>query len=123
MNERYDEFEDQAKEFILLFGEDTINDFVSYWTESNQSDTKMRFEMQETFGMKRRLNTWAKNDYGNNKKTNGVTKFQLDANGKFYIGYCSKCNVSDFYDDFGIKQDSRCCQSKLLPERKTDAIT
>ena len=77
----------------------------------------MKFEMQQTFDIKRRLSTWARNDYGNNK-SNGISGFKKDANRKFWIGYCSKCNVSDFYDDIGIKQDSRCCQTKLMPEKK-----
>ena len=47
-------------------------------------------------------------------------KFKLDATGKAAIGYCTKCNVSDFYDPFTINNlDSRCCNAKLLPEKPT----
>ena len=116
IKERYIEFEDDVKSYQSLFGDDnTVNDFVSYWTEPNKSNTKMKFEMQPTWDVKRRIQRWIGNDFTSNK-SNGVTKFKKDANGKFWMGYCSKCNVSDFYDDIGIKQDSRCCNSKLLPE-------
>ena len=47
-------------------------------------------------------------------------KFKLDATGKAAIGYCTKCNVSDFYDPFNINNlDSRCCNAKLSPEKPT----
>jgi len=32
--------------------------FYSYWTESNQSWTKQRWQMEKTFDVKRRLATW-----------------------------------------------------------------
>ena len=121
INKRYDMFEDDVKNYQSLFGEDIIEDFISYWTEENKSGTKMKFEMQPTWNTKRRIQRWVDNDFGNNNKSNGTSKFRKDANGKFWIGYCSKCNVSDFYDDIGIKQDSRCCQTKLMPEKKKSA--
>ena len=47
-------------------------------------------------------------------------KFKLDATGKAAIGYCTKCNISDFYDPFTINNlDSRCCNAKLSPEKPT----
>ena len=36
--------------------------FTDYWTETNKSKTKMKFEMQSTFDIKRRLARWQKND-------------------------------------------------------------
>ena len=120
INKRYDEFEDEVKNYQSLFDKDSIVEFISYWTEENPSRTKMKFEQQPTWDTKRRLQRWVDNDYGSNK-SNGISKFKKDANGKFWMGYCSKCNVSDFYDDIGIKQDSKCCQSKLLPEKQKSA--
>ena len=120
INERYDKFEDDVKTYQSLFGEDTINSFVSYWTEPNKSGSKMKFEQQPTWDTKRRIQRWLDNDFSSNK-SNGISKFKKDANGKFWIGYCNKCNVSDFYDDIGIKQDSRCCQSKIIPEKMKNA--
>lgn len=38
-----------------------IEKFVNYWTESAQSGTKMRWEMQKTFEVPRRLATWFAN--------------------------------------------------------------
>ena len=36
--------------------------FVEFWTEKNSSETKMRFELQQTFEITRRLSTWVKNN-------------------------------------------------------------
>lgn len=38
------------------------NNFVEFWTERNTSNTKMRFELQATFEISRRLATWVKNN-------------------------------------------------------------
>ena len=45
-------------------------------------------------------------------------EYKRDATGRFFIAYCKKCNISDFYNDYELKGDSRCCNSELLPERK-----
>ena len=110
-------FKKQVFEFANQYDKDLLSDFYSYWSEPNKTSTKMKYELKQTFDIKRRLVTWSNNDFGNNK-SNGVSGFKKDANGKFWMGYCSKCNVSDFYDDIGIKQDSRCCQSKIMPEKQ-----
>ena len=109
-------FKKQVFEFTNQFDESLLNDFFDYWSEPNKSNTKMRYEQEKTWDISRRIKRWANNDFGK-KSSNGVSGFKKDANGKFWIGYCSKCNISEFYDDYGIKQDSKCCQSKLLPEK------
>ena len=50
-------------------------------------------------------------------KTNGVIDFRLDSTGNAYIAYCDKCNKSDFYSKDELNYDSKCCQSKLNPEK------
>ena len=41
---------------------DMLKDFFGYWTEPNKSNTKLKFELQQTWSISRRLETWAKND-------------------------------------------------------------
>ncbi len=36
-----------------------LNEFYSYWSEPNKSKTKMRYELQPTWDLKRRLKTWS----------------------------------------------------------------
>jgi hypothetical protein len=39
-----------------------LKDFYAYWTESNKSNTKFNQELQKTWDLSRRLETWAKNE-------------------------------------------------------------
>lgn len=47
-----------------------IEKFCSYWTEPNKSKSKLRWELQPTFDIPRRLGTWFMNDknFSNNNK-------------------------------------------------------
>ena len=38
-----------------------LKEFINYWTEPNKSCTKMRFELEKTWDLKRRLERWALN--------------------------------------------------------------
>tara|TARA_R110002110_G_scaffold404808_1_gene623516 strand:+ start:3595 stop:4410 length:816 start_codon:yes stop_codon:yes gene_type:complete len=57
--------------------ENLYNDFIDYWTEPNPSETKMRFELEKTFCIKRRLSRWIKNDKKWNKKESKIES-QID---------------------------------------------
>ena len=63
IDKRKDKFIEKYKEIVIQkkYSDDEINNFISYWTEPNRSNTKMRFELQPTFDIKRRLNKWIKN--------------------------------------------------------------
>ena len=84
----------------------------------------MKYEMQKTFDISRRLKRWIKNSKEWDKNTNTSTGYKSDdypmeSNGYNRMGWCEKCNVSDFYSKFSIhKEDSRCCNAKILPKRK-----
>ena len=39
-----------------------LRNFYGYWIEPNRSNTKMRFELEMTWSIERRLETWAKRD-------------------------------------------------------------
>ena len=121
INKRQTIFEDMCKGFQSKYGEELINDFISYWTEPNKSNTKMKFEMQDTFDISRRLVRWDKNGFNNQK--NGVEKtlnFKMP-DGRNYLAYCQKCGKSDFYDPFKFNPniiESKCCNAKILNERE-----
>jgi hypothetical protein len=56
--------------FIDEFGLSMVNDFYEYWSEPNKSKTKIRWQMEKTWDIKRRLQRWQKNDYGKISKNN-----------------------------------------------------
>jgi hypothetical protein len=60
--------------FLITYGKDFLNDFYKYWTEPNKSNTKFKQELEKTWSLSRRLETWAKNDNKFNKQKNGTTK-------------------------------------------------
>ena len=42
--------------------------------------------------------------------------FEEDTTGNAYLGYCSKCGETGFYDKkYGVYGDSKCCKAKILP--------
>ena len=121
IKQRQTEFLQSLGKFSDKFDNNLIKDFFEYWTEPNKSGTKMKFELQDTFDIGRRLSRWEKNDFGNNK-SNGVKKkihFKMP-DGRNYIAYCSECNGSDFYEPFGFNPEvieSKCCSAKILNKR------
>jgi hypothetical protein len=46
---------------------DLLKNFFEYWTEPNPSKTKMRFELERTWSIERRLTTWASRQKDFNK--------------------------------------------------------
>ena len=97
------------------------DEFIDYWTEPNKTKTKMKFEMQETFDISRRLKRWINNDFSNNSSGES-SMFQLDSTGNSYVGYCAKCCKSGFYRKDELNHDSKCCNDKVLPKRNMDQI-
>ena len=119
IKEREQKFIKEVKSFKGY--EDIIDAFINHWTETNKSNTKMRFESEKFFDKKRRLNTWiARDAKWNTKKTQEkkITQFTLDSTG-FPMGYCKSCGKLESYDKFEILNgDSRCCEAEILPKRK-----
>ena len=65
LDRKAEEFSRQLStpEYIQKYGQQMLLDFYEYWTEPNKSKTKMRFELQPTFDINRRLARWARNNY------------------------------------------------------------
>lgn len=53
-----------------------LNKFKNYWTEKNKSGRKMKWELQQTFELRRRIATWLNNAIKFNKagKSDGLPK-------------------------------------------------
>ena len=64
IDKRQDKFIDKVNEVIKdkKYTNEETNNFVGFWTERNNSNTKMRFELQQTFDIARRLATWVRNN-------------------------------------------------------------
>ena len=53
-----------------------LEEFIEYWTEPNKSDTKMRFELEKTWSLSRRLKTWKRNGFGKDLVEDGRAKHE-----------------------------------------------
>jgi DNA-binding Lrp family transcriptional regulator len=54
-----------------------LKKFVSYWTEPNRSKTKLRWELERTWDMKRRVGTWTRNAEKFEGKSNNKYKAKM----------------------------------------------
>jgi hypothetical protein len=69
------------KPFVDEFGRDTLKDFYDYWTEPNKSNTKFRQELEKTWSLDRRIQTWIKNEsnFKPNKNKNNEQLTEITA--------------------------------------------
>jgi len=122
---REKEFSDIVKKKAVEvenIADEQINNFIYYWTESNEGGKKMKFEMQKTFDIKRRLVKWRDNniEWGKTgKKANDSfeSKFKKLSSGQGFNAYCSKCGAREFPNKFQLKEGSSCCRVEYVPER------
>lgn len=63
---RLDKFKTQVSEF-KQYPEQIRNEFIQYWTEPNKSKTRMRFELEKTWDLNRRIIRWNTNNSNFNK--------------------------------------------------------
>jgi len=74
LKKRESEFTETIRPFLSQYPRDMLLAFFNYWTEPNQSKTKMKFELQPTWDIGRRLKTWADNQKNFKKPENDRVK-------------------------------------------------
>ena len=67
-------FASTLKPFVEVYGRDLLKDFYDYWIEPNKSNTKFRQELEKTWSLERRLQTWTKNETNFKNQKNGNSK-------------------------------------------------
>jgi hypothetical protein len=60
--ERKLKFSSSLQPFLNKYGKDLLNNFYKYWTEENKSGTKFKQELEQTWNLERRLETWSANE-------------------------------------------------------------
>lgn len=55
-------FKNSLIPFKQKYTVELLKNFFNYWTEPNKSQTKMRFELEKTWSLDRRLETWCKRE-------------------------------------------------------------
>lgn len=62
MVQRQKEFYSTLIPFVSQYSKKMIRAFFNHWSEPNKSKTKMKFELENTWDVSRRLTTWEDND-------------------------------------------------------------
>jgi hypothetical protein len=57
-------FQNEVAKFVGQYPKTTLRAFFDYWTEKNATGKKMKFELQKTFEVSKRLATWASRETG-----------------------------------------------------------
>jgi len=88
---RKKEFYNSVAIYKNEYTKDMLRLFYDYWSELNKSGKKMRFELEKTWELAKRLKTWSNNDKtfsnGANKKSVQTGKFEVDKNSKVPMRY------------------------------------
>lgn len=51
------------------YTKEMIREFYDYWSEPNKSKTKLRWELEKTWDLEKRLKRWAGNNFGSSTTT------------------------------------------------------
>lgn len=82
IEERKLKFSSSLSNYLDKYGREILNEFYKYWTEPNKSNTKFRQELEKTWDLERRLETWAKNEKNFSKnKTQSTPQREQTAGG------------------------------------------
>lgn len=76
LQRRKDAFISSLESYRQIYGDAMIDEFADYWTEPNKSQSEMRYELERTWDLSRRLKRWASNNIKqpNNTNNNGNNK-------------------------------------------------
>jgi hypothetical protein len=61
INDRVETFKTKVYTYSNIYSVDMLLKFFNYWSELNKSGTKMRFELEKTWEIEKRLITWKNN--------------------------------------------------------------
>ena len=70
---RRDIFYQSLIPYVERYGKEMIRAFFDYWSELNKSETKMKFETNQTWEVAKRLATWANREKFNGKSGNSIS--------------------------------------------------
>jgi len=60
IEERKQKFALSLRPFVDVYGRPMLVEFYEYWSEATLNNKKMKFELQKTWSLDRRLKTWSK---------------------------------------------------------------
>lgn len=79
---RRDSFYQSLVPYVERYGKEMIRAFFDYWSELNKSETKMKFETNQTWEVAKRLATWANREKFNGKSSNTIPQAGIGSSAK-----------------------------------------
>ena len=70
--------------FVETYGKDMCRKFYEYWSEPNKSKTKLKYQMERTWDISKRIKRWSDNNFNKDKenKQDTPTKLTYSIDGK-----------------------------------------
>lgn len=75
--ERFDIFKKSVLTYLNQYDKTLLKSFFEYWSEKNQKGYKMRFEMEKTWDLQKRIKRWSDNNFNSKKQTGGYSLAEL----------------------------------------------
>ena len=73
------EFKKTLMPFLEKYGKDMLKDFYLHWTQEDKKG-KLGFELQKTWSIEARLNSWSKRDFNNNQQIQNNPQILVKSN-------------------------------------------
>jgi hypothetical protein len=61
INKLQERFKDTLRQYVGQYPNAMLHEFFEYWSEPNKSMTKMRWQLEKTWDLSRRLKRWQRN--------------------------------------------------------------
>lgn len=78
LDKRTEVFYQSLIPYVERYGKEMVRHFFDFWSEPNKSRTKMRWELERTFEINRRLSTWARRDKTFKHEDSRTTNQRID---------------------------------------------
>ena len=111
-DERAKDFYHSLVPHLEKYDRKMIRAFYDYWTEKNKSGTKMKYELEKTWDLKKRLKRWSSNGFSQEYGTDDKESSTIDRIGDEF--YRMK-NLGKYPDDgtifrhlWDVEQHNRC---------------
>ena len=89
---RKDSFYQSLVPYVGKYPKDMIRAFFDYWSELNKSETKMRYELEKTWELPKRLVTWSNREKMPTKPTTDIGVVLMDNSPNKYDNDSKKWN-------------------------------
>ena len=71
---RMSDFYNSLIPYVKVYGKEMVRSFYDFWSETNKSGSRMRWEMEKTWVLEKRLQYWSRNEKSYSTKSNEISQ-------------------------------------------------